>query len=75
MRKLLLILLLVFMLAGCAGLKEIKNHEVWDHNALYVSWDHMRFSLYGYKQANIKDAIQSGQEGWWGEKICVEKGK
>ena len=64
MKKLTFVLLVVvgLMLAGCGG-------EWLEHDAAYKSWDHMKFSYFGYDNPTSEDAKMSNEQGWWGKTI------
>ena len=64
MKKLSLIFLVVagLMISGCGG-------EWLKHDTAYKSWDHMKFSYWGYKTPTAADAKMSNDQGWWGKTI------
>jgi len=68
MKRLFLVLTTVLFLAGC-GAAAIES-GYYEHNTLYKSWDHLKFSNCGYKQVGSDDVKMSREEGWWG--IAVE---
>ncbi len=63
MKKLLLCIVIGLFLAGCSG---IKQSEYLKHDSHYSTWNHMMYSLYGYKNTTAKDLEKSNQEKWWG---------
>jgi ABC-type glycerol-3-phosphate transport system substrate-binding protein len=62
MKKLIVLLFLGLMLAGCSD-------EFLAHDSLYKDVDHMTFSWWGYKNPTAEDAKMSNEQGWWGEEI------
>ena len=64
MKKLGLILLFAFFLAGCGT--AAKESEFWKHSSMYEGWDHMRFSIWGYKNPTDKTLKESSSQDWWG---------
>ena len=64
MKKLLLILIMVSFIVGCASFKKYENQD-----AEYVNWSHMKFSIWGYKNPTDETLEKSIKEGWWGEPI------
>jgi len=67
MKKLGLLLLLGLFLAGCGA--SASKSEFWQHSAMYKNWDHMRFSMTGYKNPTADTANASQTQEWWGEEI------
>ena len=63
MKRWLLVMMAVLFLAGCTGARESGYYE---HKSHYQSWDHMKFSLWGYKSVSPAEAQKSQAEGWWG---------
>jgi hypothetical protein len=67
MKKLFLLLLAVLFLYGCgAGARE---SGFWQHDSMYKNWDHLKFSLFGYKNPTADTAKKSQEQGWWGTEI------
>ncbi len=64
MRRFFWVLLAVLFLAGCGA--AARESGYYDHNTLFKSWEHMKFSLCGYKQVGPNEAQKSKEEGWWG---------
>lgn len=63
MKKLMLIIMVVLFLMGCAG---IKKSEYMNHDSHYKTWSHLGFSWYGYRSVSDKDLEKSNQQKWWG---------
>lgn len=58
------LLLTMCFLYGCGT--AAKQSEFWQHNSMYASWDHMKFSTCGYKNPTTDTLQKSNQQGWWG---------
>ncbi len=69
MKKLVVVLMGVLFLAGCAGARE---SGFYDHNTMYRDWEHFKFSAWGYKQVQPKEAALSKEEDWWGIMVKSE---
>jgi hypothetical protein len=67
MKKLLLVGLLLVFLVGCGHMA--KESEFYEHDAVYKNWDHLKFSMWGYKSPTAANAESSAQQGWWGVQI------
>ena len=66
MKRLLLLLSAGMFLFGCASLSET---GFWEHDSMFKNNDHMRFSLFGYKNPTAETQKKSEEEGWWGTKV------
>ena len=66
MKKLLLILILVLFLFGCASLKK---SEFLNHDTQWATWSHMKFSIWGYSNPTEDTLEKSTKEGWWGVQV------
>jgi uncharacterized protein YcfL len=64
MKKGFLVLIAVFFLAGCGA--TAKQSGYYEHNTLYQSWNHLKYSWCGYQSTTVADAEKSKAEGWWG---------
>jgi hypothetical protein len=67
MKRLFVVLLGVMFLSGCGT--AARESGFYDHNTMYRNWDHMKFSIWGYKQVDQKEAQQSKEENWWGTTV------
>jgi len=63
MKKTLLLLLFGVFLSGCAALKE---SEFTEHSALYSTWDHVKYSWWGYANPTQETLKESQGQKWWG---------
>ena len=79
MKRLLMVVMVVFFLAGwsTAAFAEwntpTTKSEFFDHNSQYRSLGHMMFSMWGYKHMDQKDIEKSRSEGWWGITVEIPK--
>lgn len=69
MKRWFLVMMAVLFLAGCGA--SARESGYYEHNTLYKSWDHMKFSWGDYKNADQKDGQKSKDEGWWGVTVQV----
>jgi hypothetical protein len=67
MKKVLVLLVLTACAAGCGG--PAAQSGVWQHDTLYRSVDHMRFSWGGYTEITPEERQKSIDEGWWGTEV------
>lgn len=69
MKKLLALFVVSACVAGCGTAAQ--KSELWEHDTLYKSWDHMSFSWGGHREASRYEALRSVEEGWWGKETTV----
>jgi hypothetical protein len=62
MKKLLLLLVAVMMLAGCSA-------EVYQRKSLFASNSHVGYSWWGFRNTTSEHAKLSASENWWGKEI------
>ena len=62
MKKLLLLVVAVMLIAGCTS-------EFYKHDSLFKTNQHVAFSWWGYKSTTAEDAKLSREQGWWGKEI------
>ena len=62
MKRLIVLILLAIMIAGCSP-------EFYKHDSIFKDWDHWGFSWWGYKNPTAENAQMSQERGWWGEEI------
>lgn len=64
MKKLVVIALLAFFLAGCgqAGMQS----EFWKHDSVYKNFDHLKFSWFGHNTPTAEDRQIGAEQSWWG---------
>ena len=66
MKKLLLLLMAIMFVFGCASLK---NPDYAKRDTVYASTEHMSYSIWGYKNPDAKWQKLSDQQGWWGQEV------
>ena len=64
MKKLFLLVLVGLFFSGCGT--AAKESEFWKHDTMYKNWDHLKFSLYGYKHPKAETLKKTQEQGWWG---------
>jgi hypothetical protein len=52
---------------GCGA--AARESGFYDHDTIYKNWDHLKFSIYGYKSPDSKAIEESRVEEWWGKTI------
>lgn len=67
MKKIFVVLLGAMILCGCGA--AARESGFYEHKAMYRDWEHFKFSLYGYKNADQKDAQLSREREWWGTPV------
>jgi hypothetical protein len=66
MKRSILVVLALLFLFGCAG---AKKSEFMQHDSQFKNWDHMKFSLWGYRNPTEEEAKKSQEQGWWGTEV------
>jgi len=69
MKKLFLVALAAFFLAGCGA--AARESGFYQHDTMYKDWEHLKFSICGYSKADKKDAQESKVGNWWGQEVTV----
>jgi hypothetical protein len=64
MKRLLVVMMAVLFLAGCGA--AARESGFYEHNTMYKDWDHMKFSMFGYKQVSPAEVKESTEQNWWG---------
>ena len=62
MKRLIVLILLAIMIAGCSP-------EFYEHDSIFKDWSHWGFSWWGYNNPDAEDARKSAENGWWGDEI------
>jgi hypothetical protein len=64
MKRLFVVMMAVLFLAGCGA--AARESGFYEHNTMYKDWDHMKFSIAGYKQVSPAEVKESTEQNWWG---------
>lgn len=67
MKKWFIFVALALFLMGCGHAS--KDAELNPNGSHFKNWDHMRFSLWGYKNPTPETLKQSQEQGWWGKDV------
>ena len=62
MKKLIVLVFIVFLLAACSD-------EWYAHDSIYKDWYHIIFSWWGHNNVTSEEADMSEQSGLWGVEI------
>ena len=68
MKRLFVVMMAILFLAGCGA--AARESGFYEHDTLYKSWTHLKFSNCGYKKVGQKDVEKTKAQNWWG--ITVE---
>jgi hypothetical protein len=63
-----ILIALMITFSGCASMKQA---EFWDHPTVYTSWDHMKFSAWGYRNPDMSDHYNSQMLEYWGKPVEI----
>ena len=66
-KKFCVLALIGLFLSGCGA--AARKSEFWQHDRMYASWDHLKFSWFGHKKSTAETAKKSQEQGWWGVDI------
>jgi hypothetical protein len=67
----LVLLAVVCLISGCGA--AARESGFYEHSTHFKNWEHLKYSLYGYKNTDKEDALKSQQQDWWGKKVEVSK--
>ena len=67
MKKLFVVIMLGLFLYGCGATAQ--QSEYWKHDSQFKNWDHLKFSLWGYKNPTGETMKKSQEQGWWGTEV------
>ena len=73
MKKLVVMLLVGLFLTGCVEVA--RESGFWENDSMYKNWDHMKFSISGYKNPSKAYAEKSAVQNWWGNVIELPPGE
>jgi hypothetical protein len=63
MRKIIYIFAVIFFMNGCCWLNQ---------PAVWKDYDHMKYSMHGYKHTSKADVEKSKKQCWWGCPVEVD---
>lgn len=66
MKRIMLVLVAVSFLSGCAA---ADRSEFFQHDTMYKDGDHLLYSVFKYKKNSPEDARKAREEKWWGETV------
>jgi hypothetical protein len=67
MKRAITVLMMVIFLAGCGA--AARESGFYEHNTMYRDWDHLKFSIYGYKTVEPQEIQESKDNDWWGKSV------
>jgi outer membrane lipoprotein-sorting protein len=67
MKRLFVLVLVSAFLFGCGA--AATQSEFWQHDTMYKNWDHMKFSMAGYKSPTEETYQKSAEQEWWGIEV------
>jgi hypothetical protein len=67
MKRSFAVIMMVLFLAGCGA--AARESGFYEHSTMYTSWDHLKFSIYGYRTVEPNEAKQSKEQDWWGKTV------
>ncbi|OHE24683.1 MAG: hypothetical protein A2Z43_08915 [Syntrophobacterales bacterium RBG_19FT_COMBO_59_10] len=67
MKRFFVIVMATLFLSGCGA--AARESGYYEHSTMYKSWDHLKFSICGYKSVNEMEVKQSKEEAWWGTTV------
>jgi hypothetical protein len=66
MKKLLCLVALFGLVAGCAGAEQ---SGFWSHDTMYKNFDHLKYSWSGYEDCGSQYTKDTKSQQWWGETV------
>lgn len=73
MKRLLALLILTAFVFGCGAAAQ--KSEFWQHDTMYRTNDHMRYSWSGFRNPTAETGKKSIEQGWWGIEIPYVPGQ
>ncbi len=67
MKKLIVLGLMALFLAGCS--QSMTRSDILQHDTMYKSWDHLKFSWFGHNNPTSEDLNNSAEQQWWGIEV------
>ncbi|MBE0556202.1 MAG: hypothetical protein IH628_03130 [Proteobacteria bacterium] len=67
MKRAFAVMIMVLFLAGCGA--AARESGYYEHDTMYRDFDHLAFSMWGYKSVEQKEIQASKDQNWWGKTI------
>jgi hypothetical protein len=67
MKRWFMMMTVILFLAGCGA--AARESGFYEHDSLYKSWTHLKFSNWGYKNVDQKDVERTKTQNWWGKTV------
>ncbi|MFH1627470.1 MAG: hypothetical protein ABIE47_01960 [Pseudomonadota bacterium] len=64
MKRILLLLLTGLFLSGCGTM--VAESEYTKHSSHYATWEHLKYSWFGYQKPTPETLKESQGQDWWG---------
>jgi len=71
MKRFIAVMMTVLFLSGCGA--AARESGFYEHSTMYRNWDHLKFSMCGYKKVGPQEVRQSKEQEWWGKTIEESK--
>jgi len=71
MKRLFVVMMAILFLAGCGA--AARESGFYEHDTLYKSWTHLKFSNCGYKNVTQRDVDKTKAQNWWGITVVGTK--
>lgn len=71
MKRFIAVMMTVLFLSGCGA--AARESGFYEHSTMYRNYDHLKFSMCGYKKVDPQEVRQSKEQDWWG--ITIEGSK
>ena len=59
--------LMGLFLFGCGA--AARQSEYFQHDSHFKNWDHLAFSIWGFKNPTAETGKNSQEQDWWGKEI------
>ena len=71
MKRFIAVMMTVLFLSGCGA--AARESGFYEHSTMYRNYDHLKFSMCGYKKVDPQEVRQSKEQEWWGKTIEESK--
>jgi hypothetical protein len=71
MKRFIAVMMTVLFLSGCGA--AARESGFYEHSTMYRNYEHLKFSMCGYKKVDPQEVRQSKEQDWWG--ITIEGSK